>query len=317
MCVNVSDASHVVATVTVDDGATPAAILTTSACVAVAVTTDGTHSVVVDAVDAAGNAAAPVAASWIVDTVPPVHTSSLAPDTCHTIGNVTACNGTATARFLVACDGDGSATARAPCTVQWQLTLVQVTPPAQDCSATAASTSRLLHSDVLVGQHGRGLADDWSESTGGQVTPGGTVDGLYAFVTRAVDAAGNVGGERVQQYWIDSVVPAAPTLSNTPTPVTFTAAVTFTLQLLGDTSPGQSSFWYTLSPPLLTGGGRELTQVPQLPVPNSAAVLLTLTVDQKDVPHTLSVYTVDQAGLVSRNPTPFSWTVASTGAPLV
>ena len=78
----------------------------------------------------------------------------------------------------------------------------------------------------------------------------------------------------------------------------FTAAVTFKLQLLDDDSPGQTSFWYTVEPAI--AGVTGLTQVPQLPVPNSAIVLLSVTTSAKDTPYTLKVWSVDQGGLTSR-----------------
>ena len=53
--------------------------------------------------------------------------------------------------------------------------------------------------------------------------------------------------------------------------------------------------------------------MPQLPVPNSATVLLTLTTDAKDTPYTLSVWAMDQGGLVSALPAVIAFTVASTG----
>ncbi len=97
--------------------------------------------------------------------------------------------------------------------------------------------------------------------------------------------------------------------------MTFTASVDFRLQLTGDNSPGQISFWYTITPAINSSdsGSSALTMVPQTPSPNNAAVLLVLTTDRKEVPYTLRLWTRDQGGSLSVTPTPVSWTVAAQG----
>ena len=48
-------------------------------------------------------------------------------------------------------------------------------------------------------------------------------------------------------------------------------------------------------------------------MPNTAAVLLTLTTDAKDTPYTLSIWALDQGGLSSAVPAVVTFTVASVG----
>jgi hypothetical protein len=48
-------------------------------------------------------------------------------------------------------------------------------------------------------------------------------------------------------------------------------------------------------------------------VPNSAPVQLTITAPASGVSYTLRVWSVDQSGLISTEPTTFGWTYVSKG----
>jgi hypothetical protein len=129
-----------------------------------------------------------------------------------------------------------------------------------------------------------------------------------------VDASGNVGAVQLFDWWLDTVPPLSPSIVDPPNAVTLTASITFKLQLTGDNSPGQVTFVYTVTPPVDGSEGRmPLTAVPSVPVPNSAPVLLTVTAPTSGVSYTLRVWSVDQGGLISADPTPFAWTYIAKG----
>ena len=76
--------------------------------------------------------------------------------------------------------------------------------------------------------------------------------------------------------------------------VTFSASSVFKFQLVNDNSPGQLTFWYTLTPAV--NGSNVMMKTPADPSPtNDAVVSLTITTDQHDVPYVLNLWSRDQA----------------------
>ena len=206
------------------------------------------------------------------------------------------CSSTTSARVLLMCAATPSVI-QSPCTPEWQLALLQRTSVTAACSDGNARRQLLL-----AGAGNTSSLESWATVMDPSMvfTPAPLpVDGQYELTTRAFDAAGNVGPSQTFVWWVNTAAPDAPMLVSSPGAVVFTAAVTFKLQLRNDNSPGQTSFWYTLEP-AIAGALVGLTQVPQLPVPNSAIVLLTITTSAKDTPYTLKVWSVDQGGLTSR-----------------
>ncbi|MGB1141864.1 MAG: hypothetical protein ACPG1A_13260, partial [Halioglobus sp.] len=118
-------------------------------------------------------------------------------------------------------------------------------------------------------------------------------DGLYRVTVRSVDDAGNVeAGNTTMEWYVDTVPPvAAPELVQTPDKTVSARTALFLVRLVGDASPGQTAFVYTLD------GGAPL-QVPELPVPNTATVQLNLPESGQlnEGQHIVEVWAVDQAG---------------------
>ncbi len=136
----------------------------------------------------------------------------------------------------------------------------------------------------------------------------------YRLLSRAVDDAGNIGTALSFDWWLDTVPPLPPTILDPPDPFSLTATQTFRLQLTGDSSPGQLSFVYNVFPPVDSSTVGATSAVPSLPLPNSAPVRLTVTAPTSGVSFTIRVWSVDQGGLRSAEPTTFSWTYVSKGA---
>ena len=295
LCARISDSSTVDVSVVVDAvGTSTVPIVDDSGCLVATVTDDGNHTAVVLAVDAAGNAAVPLTTWWVLDRSPPLVALSLLMPSCRTGDNVTVCSSATALRALLACQAT-VAVVQSPCTPQWRLTLRQQTGATASCGTLSAQQQ------LATGGGGNGseswapIIDDWTAFTPTPLP----VDGQYELTVRGIDAAGNVGPSQAFVWWLDTAAPEAPTLVSSPGSVVFTAAVTFKLQLLTDDSPGQTAFWYTVEP-AIAGAPEGLTQVPQLPVPNTAVVLLVVTTSAKDTPYTLKVWSVDQGGLMSR-----------------
>ncbi len=113
---------------------------------------------------------------------------------------------------------------------------------------------------------------------------------------------------------MDTVPPLSPAIVDPPNVFTLTASLTFRLQLTGDSSPGQVSFVYTVTPPVDgSEGAMPITAVSSVPVPNSATVQLTVTAPASGTSYTLRVWSVDQGSLMSADPTPFAWTYVTKG----
>ena len=298
LCVVTHDMSAVDVTLIIDGGA-PAAMDDSTGCAALVVTVDGNHSAVVLAVDAAGNAAVPLSTWWVLDRSPPLVNRVMLVPTCHSVSNVTVCSISTSASVLLTCVATPAGIIQSPCIPEWQLALLQRT------SATAAcddGNARRQLSLTGASAGNTSSLESWTSAVDPSTafTPAPLpVDGQYELTTRAFDAAGNVGPSQGFVWWLDTAAPDAPTLVSSPGSIVFTAAVTFRLQLRSDNSPGQTSFWYTVEP-AIAGAPVGLTQVPQLPMPNSAIVLLTVTTSAKDTPYTLKVWSVDQGGLMSR-----------------
>ena len=309
VCANATDRSPVTTAVSlyrhgiaVPNGASAVGA---AGCVTVDTTADGNYSVVVTATDAAGNVAAPLSLWWIVDTMAPAHDDVVLDAGCHSVGNTTVCNTTTVYAVAVSCEAT-AVPSQAPCHVEWRLLSLQRTLASIACGGSSVQATVPSATTVQV-------VANWTAAVAAVVVPSPlSFDGQFELQTRAVDAAGNVGALLSHVWWLDTSAPQSPAIVDPPAVVTFTATTTFKLQLADDSSPGQSAFWYTLTPPV-SGSGGALTQVPQLPSPNNALVSLTIATDQKDVSYTLKVWTVDQGGTMSSTPTVFSWTVASTG----
>ena len=298
LCVHVSDLSAFSVTVALDGVVQPQRVTHSSDCFVLVVSKDGAHTAALSAVDVVGNVAPVTTVSWIVDRVPPEDTLTILPsDYCNTQSETTVCSSGAALTFQEACNYVVGA--EAPCTPRWMVVLLQPSSDTNACGVPINFTA---------------LTPSWTnvtDSSAAQTAGPIPVDGLYALSALAVDAAGNIGASTEYSWWVDSTPPAAPTILSPPASIVYTSSVSFKLQLQGDDSPGQTSFAYILVPPPANGTS-DLTLVPTEPIPNDAVVVLTLTTALKDVPYSLQLFSIDQAGFVSP-PTAFTWTVASTG----
>jgi hypothetical protein len=275
---------------------------------------DGGVQVTVHARDGANNSAMPVTVSWILDRVAPSHTAALVPTpSCRSHEGVTVCNSPTAATFSLACSTrDGTGFPESPCRVQWSMLPVQPTPTTAGCSYPSSSSGR-----VLVAPDVNASMVAWNELAQDPLSPAPplvTVDGLYQLLSRPVDGAQNAGPVVVVEWYVDTAAPARPSFPKAVEAVTFSASTVVELQLPNDNSPGQTTFWYTLTPAV--NGSDALSQVPQPPVPNSAVVQLTINTVTKGVSYVLSVWSMDQAGWRSSLPATATWTTIST-APVV
>ena len=144
------------------------------------------------------NLAAPLQLWLVHDSIPPVHTVSLAPsgDLCVTASGTTVCSTVAGARFDVHCSssggGGGAGVVEAPCHVQWGLVVQQAGTSSCSSSpqgATAAAAGPVSWIDL---DPAATLLDATTAAMAAVVEAGGDRAAIQLrLVTRAVDAAGS------------------------------------------------------------------------------------------------------------------------------
>ena len=205
--------------------------------------------------------------------------------------------------------GDGQ---QAPCSTLWQFNASQVQ---STCNSTVHTTVDVYASEwqtlsenggVSGGSGGSGglvTARDFAQLPPSAVTTSSAV--LYTLGTLSVDAAGNVGAVGSLHWWVDNAAPPAPTLSSTPSSVTFSPDATFEAAVVNDDSPGPMVFvaWLTDGS---GGGGSSGVQRVEGSHPDPVTLQFRgLSVGT----HTLNVQAVDGANNTSPV-TAYTWTVA-------
>ncbi len=284
-----------------------------SACWSVTTHGDGNHSVTVSSVDAAGNAATPLHTWFVVDTSPPTHVATLRNDSHCAVGDATVCDALV---LDVGCNSSDSVSAtsaivQSRCHVDVAVVLLRRASSGSGCDA-GLSKSVVNGSDVAPTQK-----LSWLSLPSNAISHdvGVTVEGLYALMTRSVDAGGNVGRVTNISVWLDVTPPTSPpTLTRSPDAVTLQTDGLFELRGVDDGSPGQLSFAYQHT---WNGGGDDTyTAVPTLPSTPTSVVLLSLPRLTTDATHLLRLVAVDPLRRRSGGVTAFSWRVLSA-APIV
>ena len=301
VCVLTVDASPVTVALTVDGvavavGADNCAVVTTPA--------PGNHSVVATAVDAAGNAATPAVAWFVVDAAAPDH-SVYQPSHvgCGVQDNVTSCRLPASALFNVACEEPSVSYTTSPCRLQWVL---QSFTSAATCSQGGAGPSE----SAWITQSSSQLQLDLVA----QVAACVAVNPVARFVlyTRAFDTAGNVGADSVVEWWVDTVQPQPPVIETAPELITVDPHAVLNFKLTGDLSPGRVSFTY-----LLTADGVAVSRpggnpvVPQPTPSNNDAVTLSLPDLAPNHAYRIEITSVSQSGVQSV-PAVVTWQLLSS-----
>jgi hypothetical protein len=290
VCASVVDANAASLQLTsVDSTAAVAPVSATDSphisCWTVTASGDGNHSVVVSSVDAAGNAATPLHAWFVVDTSPPTHIATLRNDSHCMVRDVTVCDALV---LDVGCSSSGSVLpsslrVQSPCRVDVAVVLLRRTL-SSSASCDTASPMPVTGSDVTATQPlvWLSLPSD-ARSHDAHVT----TEGLYAVITRSVDAAGNIGRVSNISVWLDVTPPSSsPTLTRTPDAVTLQTDGLFELRGVDDGSPGLLEFAYQHT---WNGGGGDdtYTAVPTLPSTPTSPVLLSLPRLATDSTHLL------------------------------
>jgi hypothetical protein len=187
-----------------------------SACWTVTASGHGNRSVAVLSVDAAGNAATALHAWFVVDTSPPTHVATLRNDSHCAVGDVTVCDAVA---LDVGCNSSGSVSVsivQSACHVDVAVVLLRRT--SSDGGYDTGSSTAVNGSDISASQQLSWLSLP-SHASSHDVRV--TAEGLYAVMTRSVDAAGNVGRVSSISVWLDVTPPSSsPTLTRTPDAVT-------------------------------------------------------------------------------------------------
>jgi uncharacterized membrane protein YgcG len=324
LCAAVDDVSPSSVVAWVDGVAAPLSV-TRPGCYSVAVVGDGNRTLDVGAVDAVGNMARSNVSAWFVmDTVlPVVSVLPLTSVACSSVRGIVVCNSSLVV-FNATCDeddaGGSNAVSVSPCHVEWSVTAVTaVRTECGEVVGSAADAGTLVWFALDV----NGSTDD----TGGSsslltAAAGATItlrqprpDGQYRVLVRGTDEAGNVGAVAAVSWWVDTRPPLkSPQFVSMPPRASSTQAAVFQLQLRNDTSPGQTTFWYTVE----SRGGVlvPMTRVPTLPVPNDAVVPLSVFDLLADAAYVVSVFAQDQAGWFSASPSQFAGQVVAA-APVV
>ncbi len=293
--------------------------------------TDGNHTVVVSAVDAALNDAVDVHAWFVLDTVAPGHDPLVfavpaSPTACFDVAETLVCNGTDVA-FDAVCDSATSPVARAPCTLEWELEAV-VASTCSDNSSTstvATSPSRLLsyHAAIATAQQlrarvpmARALLVNETAGGAGIVPLFLSGDGEFLLHTFAKDAAGNNQTAAVARWWVDTSPPAPPFMQQKPDSVILSTTAQFTFRLDGDNSPGRLRFSYSVTSDSDPPGTVAVSQFTDaVVVPNLKPRALTAVVSRSSLvsgrSYTMTVFSVDQAGWRSATPAVTTWRVAA------
>jgi hypothetical protein len=209
-----------------------------SACWTVTAPDDGNHSVVVSSVDAAGSAATPLHAWFVVDTSPPTHVATLRNDSHCAVGDVTVCDALA---LDVGCNSSGSVSVsivQSACHVDVAVVLLRRTSSGGSCDTGSSTPVNGSDGSATQPLSWLSLPSD-ARSYDVRVT----TEGLYTVMTRSVDAAGNVGRVSNISVWLDVAPPSSsPTLTRTPDAVTLQTDGLFELRGVDDGSPGQLAF---------------------------------------------------------------------------
>ncbi len=267
----------------------------------------GHHTVLVNAVDVAGNVDdSPVVVAVVVDVIPPASprfqlqyelgcfVMPLSP--------VFVCNSSNAVAFTAACN-EATSNQTAPCFVEWRMDTVSV-------SGGGSGSGCVIE---VVGVNAS-LSNSWTRANSSLVLTRPSSDGQYRVWWRASDAAGNAGSPESMLLWLDTTPPSKePTFVVKPDAVSFLTSARFELQVVGDASPGRLAFVYELT----RGAGVEPLATAPLPEPtNDDAVQLQVGDMVGDVSYTLRAWTRDQAGHRSVKAALHAWSVVSV-APTV
>jgi hypothetical protein len=209
-----------------------------SACWTVTASDDGNHSVVVSSVDAAGSAATPLHAWFVGDTSPPTHVATLRNDSHCAVGDVTVCDALA---LDVGCNSSGSVSVsivQSACHADVAVVLLRRTSSGGSCDTGSSTPVNGSDGSATQPLSWLSLPSD-ARSYDVRVT----MEGLYAAMTRSVDAAGNVGCASNISVWLDVTPLSSPTLTRTPdAAVTLQTDGLVELRGVDDGSPGQLAF---------------------------------------------------------------------------
>ena len=158
VCAIIDDASPCNDVVTVDGSTVSLANTDTSHCGVTAALSEGNHTVMAMATDAAGNPSLPSSTWVVVDTTAPSHTTSQHRDAAAycTAGTVLVCNSASAAVFEVGCSGESTSHTVSPCKVQYLLRMYD-----QSTSACASSVNGSDSSQVRCVECVEGGACRW------------------------------------------------------------------------------------------------------------------------------------------------------------
>jgi hypothetical protein len=159
----------------------------------------GNFTMVVTAVDPAGNRG--TASPWILhDSVAPAHRTSLdASPVCVSLSGVTSCREAAGVTVSGDCDGGVSSADVSPCAVQWAVVVLQVLQASSCAGSNTTSVGEVVvPAELWVTLPPGSFHVDASAVVAGAVSSagGGRLPVRVAVVTRAVDDAGTHSVER-------------------------------------------------------------------------------------------------------------------------
>jgi hypothetical protein len=239
VCVHVDDSSAVTVRASMATVLLPSTPLPVNAsgvaCVSVSELSDGlVHAVVFVSDDAAGNAAAPVYASFLVDLVPPSHATVLLPSPhCEATDAGVVCDRVDGAVAIANKLPPLSFALESPEWLMWSTrSVVLSTGSACASEASGDDTSSLWQ---------RYLLDVPFTPTS---TLPAAVHGRVSITTVVSDRAGHVGNAVSLSWWIDSLpIVSAPVLVSKPSTATTSTTAVFDVES-EDTSPGVLLFHY-------------------------------------------------------------------------
>ena len=245
------DASPCSDLVTVDGSTVSLSDTDTSHCGVTAGLSEGNHTVMAMAIDAAGNPSLPSSTWVVVDTIAPSHTTSQHRDAARycTAGTVLVCNSASAAVFEVGCSGESTSHTVSPCKVQYLLRMYDQSTSACASSVNGSDSLQVCWRQCFVekccgktwfrdiqlprcsfrcfGLQWCGLfVQQWRDVVDGVVNATASVAAFVAtsaisrflLTTVAIDGAGNRDSARIFDWYVDVAQPAAPIILGGPDP---------------------------------------------------------------------------------------------------
>ena len=233
--------------------------------------TDGSHTLQLRQIDAAGNTGPATSVTWTVDTTAPSPAPTITgtPISPASTNAATLAFAPTEANSTFECSIDGAAFA--PCTSPRSLTgltegghvvkvrevdaagnagaartaswIVDTTPPNATATLTGVPTgvtAVTTLSATFTGDAGNGFQckldfASWGTCTSPS-TATGLADGTHTFAVRQIDTAGNTGPDISQLWTVDHTAPTSPPMTGTPPALTSNTTPTFTFTGDGDTT---------------------------------------------------------------------------------